>query len=111
MSREWGIYPENCTPSQWWGARAIINRGKFELLPDRQNYERQEGVSDRDKGDFFFWLENSFDIAVKQALNDGKFKTAAVWTMDSSSGRFHAEATTRDSGGYLYVGVWEVGKA
>ena len=44
MSREFGIYPENMEPRQWWGARAIVEKingeWRFSLLYDRQNYER-----------------------------------------------------------------------
>lgn len=110
MSREWGIYPEDCEPKQWWGARALIENRRFVLLFDRQNYEQGEKASDTDKGDMFFWMENTMDPAIQEQVKKGFFrKWEDVFRLDSESGRFHCEATTKNSGGaYLYIGVWEV---
>lgn len=110
MSREFGIYPENCTPRQWWGARALIEHGRMVLLPDRQNYERNDAVSDADKVDMFFWMQNTMDAAIQTWV---KSTRPREWTdkfeLDSDSGRFHCEATPLGSfGAYLYIGVWEV---
>ena len=109
MSREWGIYPESCAPRQWWGARALIENGRMVLLPDRQNYERDDVVSDTDKSDMFFWMQNT----MYDAIQDWVMKTRPrEWEnrfeLDSDSGRFHCEATPKNSdGSYLYIGVWE----
>lgn len=110
MSKEWGIYPENIIPRQWWGARALIKHGKMILLPDRQNYERDSSVSETDKLDFFFWMENTMDKEIQKKAKEGFFKRwEDVFMLDSENGRFHCEATPKNSGGgYLYIGVWEV---
>ena len=109
MSRECGIYPEDCQPKQWWGARALIENRRMVLLPDRQNYERGEGVTDADKEDMFFWMENTLDPVIQEKVKKGFFKDwADVLVFDSASGRFHCEASTKGSmGSYLYIGVWE----
>ena len=115
MSREFGIYPENITPRQWWGARALIEKewgtGKwrFSLLPDRQNYERQNDVSDTDKDDFFFFLSHDMDDALQHLVATSySFRNGSEsFIFESESGRFHCEANPRNSGGYLYIGCWE----
>ena len=109
MSREWGIYPENVQPRQWWGARALIENGRMVLLPDRQNYENNL-ASDADRADLFWWLENEFDPAIQEKCQAGFFRNwNDKFILNSESGRFHAEATPKNSGGsYLYIGVWEV---
>lgn len=108
MSREWGIYPKNHEPRQWWGARAIIERGKMVLLPDRQNYE-SDGATSTDKEDMFWWMENVMDAALQEQCKLGKFcEWDDLFVLESESGRFHCEATPKNSGGsYLYIGVWE----
>lgn len=108
MSREWGIYPDGHKPLQWWGARAIIERGEMVLLPDRQNYERDESVSDVDKEDMFFWMSHEMDAALKKATKAGQFRESELFMVESESGRFHCEANGRSSGGYIYIGCWEV---
>ena len=113
MARDFGIYPEQITPRQWWGARALLERDKkgwhFTLLPDRQNYERSEGVTDTDHDDFFFWLSHEMDAALQKRVHDDyAFRgNDILFTLDSQAGRFHCEARTRNSGGYLYIGAWE----
>lgn len=110
MSREWGIYPESCEPKQWWGARALIENGRMVLLYDRQSYEQSLKASETDKKDMFFWMQNTMDPAIQEQVKKGFFKKwEDVFTLVSESGRFHCEATTKNSGGaYLYIGVWEV---
>lgn len=112
MSREWGIYPDDCQPRQWWGARAIINRGRMELLPDRQNYERNDDVSDVDRDDMFFWMGSEMDSVIRKKVKEGFFKKwEDILIINSETGRFHCEATPKNSGGcYLYIGVWEASK-
>lgn len=113
MSRDFGIYPDGFNPRQWWGARALIEhrngKWRFALLPDRQNYECDETVTDTDRADFFCWMENEMDKALQERVRvDYKFREEDVlFTLDSQSGRFHCEARSRNSGGYLYIGVWE----
>lgn len=99
MSREWGIYPEAATPKMWWGARAIITKGKLEVLYDRQNFEGN--VSEAD--DFFAWLNKT---AIPKLAEEAKrYNTQHVF-FDSDDGRFHCEAKDMNSGGYLYIGCW-----
>lgn len=111
--REFGIYPDDCMPRQWWGARAIVeNRnGKwsFALLPDRQNYEKGSDVSDSDKSDMFYWMETVMDAALKEKVQEYKFRVSdELFVLDSASGQFHCEASCRNSGGYMYIGCWEL---
>lgn len=110
MSREWGIYPENCEPKQWWGARALIENGRMVLLFDRQSYEQGDKASVENKQDMFSWMRDTMDPAIQEQVKRGFFrKWEDVFTLDSEDGRFHCEATTKNSGGaYLYIGVWEV---
>lgn len=114
MSREFGIYPENMEPRQWWGARAIVEKingeWRFSLLYDRQNYERESVVSDTDKADLFWWMENVMDAELqKRVREDYFFRTGdELFVLTSEAGRFRCEARARNSGGYLYIGVWEV---
>lgn len=110
MSREFGIYPENIIPKQWWGARATIINGRLDVLQDRQNYERGETVSDADKKAFFNWLSNEMDAALRKEVKAGHFQVwEDVFAFNSDDGRFHCEATPKNSGGgYLYIGVWQV---
>ena len=110
MSREWGIYPEDCEPKQWWGARALIENGRMVLLYDRQSYEKSVKASETNKKDMFAWMQNTMDPAIQEQVKKGFFrKWEDVFTLDSECGRFHCEATTKNSGGaYLYIGVWEV---
>ena len=112
MSREWGIYPEDHEPRQWWGARAIIKNKRMVLLPDRQNYERSDEVSNTDKDDMFWWMKNVMDAALREQCRLGKFREwDDLFVLESESGRFHCEATPKNSGGgYLYIGVWEANK-
>ena len=110
MSREFGIYPDNCAPRQWWGARALIENGRMVILPDRQNYERDDTLSDEDKHDMFGCMQNTMDAALKSWIKKTRpYDWVDIFEMDSESGRFHCMATPMGSyGSYLYIGVWEV---
>ncbi|MGE4353514.1 MAG: hypothetical protein AB7D36_05470 [Oscillospiraceae bacterium] len=101
MSREFGIYPENKVPKIWWGARAIATNRKYGIdVPyDRQNYE---GEKDED---FLYWINHTVFPALNKKLKN--YETEHI-SFDSESGRFHCEAADRGSGGYLYIGCWEV---
>ncbi|MPM06332.1 hypothetical protein SDC9_52631 [bioreactor metagenome] len=110
MSREFGIYPEKIEPRQWWGGRGAVIKGRMELYPDRQNYERKDEVSDVDKRALFSWMEEVMDPELQKLAKSGRLREwNDKFTMDSEDGRFHCEATPKNSGGgYMYIGVWEV---
>jgi len=101
MSREFGIYPEDKTPKMWWGARAIATDRKYGIdVPfDRQNYEGEKD------DDFLHWINHTVFPALNKKLKN--YETEKI-SFDSESGRFHCEAADRNSGGYLYIGCWEV---
>lgn len=106
--REWGIYPEDCKPTQWWGARAIIERGsRLDLLPDRQNYEAAE-VSQKEKDDFIEWINQTAIPFLEQKAEKGFFhRWEDIAVIDSDTKRYHCEATPKNSyGEYLYIGCW-----
>lgn len=105
MAREFGIYPANTSPINWWGARAIIVGGitpkatrHLELLWDRQNAEI---TAPDEKETFFAWVDR---VAIPR-LNEYvcKYDTKDI---EFSDGKYHCKASDRDSGGYLYIGVW-----
>lgn len=106
MSRDFGIYPEGMELKQWWGARAILKAGMVDLLPDRQGYE---GGDDADRDDFVNWINSTALSFLRQKAKECFF---SVWediaTIDSEDGKYHCEATPKNSGGgYLYIGAWE----
>lgn len=107
--REWGIYPENFTPRQWWGARAIIKKGAVCLLPDRQNYEADSSVTEQERADMFNWMSSTMDAALQAQAKAQKFNCWEDYLiLDSEDGRFHCEASPKNSGGdYLYIGCWQ----
>ena len=110
MSREFGVYPEGIAPRQWWGGRGAVIKGKMEIYPDRQNYERSENVSDADKRAMFEWMEEVMDPELQKLAKSGQLREwSDKFAMDSDDGRFHCEVTPKNSGGgYMYIGVWEV---
>lgn len=99
MSKEFGIYPENITPKMWWGARAIITRGQFDIPYDRKSFDGDSSDTD----DFFFWINNT---AMPKVIELVQKRDTKEISFDSEGGRFHCEAADRDSGGYLYIGCW-----
>lgn len=110
MSREFGVYPEGIEPRQWWGGRGAVIKGRMEIYPDRQNYERKDDVSDADKRAMFEWMEDMMDPKLQKLAKSGQLREwSDKFTMDSEDGRFRCEATPKNSGGgYMYIGVWEV---
>lgn len=110
MSRDFGIYPENCTPRQWWGARAIIEgHAQLDFLPDRQSRELAAAVTIEEREAFDTWI---LDVAIpamrKKAANGFFRKWEDALRLSSTDGRFHCECTPKNScGEYLYIGCWE----
>lgn len=102
-----GIYPENITPKQWWGARGIFEPNdkycKLDIPYDRQNYEGDKNNSD----DFIFWINNSFLKKLEKHYVELSSDQSKVVKITSDSGRFIGEASCKNSGGYLYIGCWE----
>lgn len=110
MSREFGIYPENCVPRQWWGARAIIEKNvRLDFLPDRQSRECACNVTPEEQADFDAWVVVVAIPAMQEKAGMGFFhKWEDIFRLDSPNGRFHCECTPKNSGGeYLYIGCWE----
>lgn len=110
MSREFGNYPKNCTPRQWWGARAIIeNHSRLDFLPDRQSAECVDAVTIEDQNAFHTWILDVAIPAMRQKTAAGFFrKWEDTLQFSSTDGRFHCECTPKNScGEYLYIGCWE----
>ena len=104
MSREFGIYPNNITPTMWWGARAIATDRKYGIdIPwDIQNFDGDK--EHPNKAEFFQWL-NEVAIPKIDKIFKGYESTKNI-SIDSEDGCFHCEADDRSSGGYLYIGAW-----
>ena len=101
MNYRFGIYPENKAPELWWGARAIITSREIDIPMGRQNFEGDktaEGASD-----FFWWINNIAMPHLNECIKKGNTKNLSI---DSDAGCYHCEADDKNSGGYLYIGVW-----
>lgn len=112
MSREFGIYPENCIPRQWWGARAIIEKHvQLDFLPDRQSAECVDAVTIEEQEAFHTWILHVAIPAMQDKAATGFFrKWEDIFGLTSPDGRFHCECTPKNScGEYLYIGCWESG--
>ena len=102
--QEWGLFPEEAKNAViYWGARAIITEGFVDLLPDRQSFCVAEGVSEERKKAFNEWINESALPLLNEAV-----KTKAIPHVRIEGVKRVAEADTHDSGGYLYIGAWEV---
>lgn len=100
---EWGIYPEDCTPSLYWGARAIITGGTVDLLPDRQSFQRAAHVTDNEKDEFVAWLDKHAIPYLNGCVQTHSTANISFFSRDN---RYHCIAEDRDSGGYLYIGAY-----
>ena len=100
---EWGIYPENFTPSLYWGARAIITGGFVDLLPDCQSFQKADLVTDDEKDEFVAWLDNQALPYLNQRV---KAHDTAHIELSSRDNRYFCVAEDRSSGGYLYIGAY-----
>ena len=98
-----GIYPEGTTPELWWGARAIITTREIDIPMGRQNFEGDK--AHEEFYDFFGWINNTAIPYLNECIKKGKTKNISI---DSEDGKYHCESDDKDSGGYLYIGVWTV---
>ena len=107
MAREFGIYPNNITPTMWWGARAIATDRNFGIdIPwNRQNFEGDRMHPRND--DFIQWINYTVIPELNKRLKNYDTKRISI---DSEDGFFHCEADDRSSGGYLYIGAWTTEK-
>lgn len=106
---EWGYFPEDVEPKQWWGCRAIISKGVLDIPPDRVGYD-QGDASAAEKEAFFAWASGPMDTALRKEVKARRFRNwEDYFEMYSEDGRFRCKATPKNSmGDYLYVGVWQV---
>ena len=104
MARDFGIYPENREPKLWWGARAIITQGYVDIPWDRKNFDGDKDSPELD--DFFSWINNVAMPKVEGCVETRKWGYGIKLSFNSEDGRFHLEADTKESGGYLYIGAW-----
>lgn len=104
MSRpEWGLYPQNCRPRIYWGARAIITGGVVYLLPDRQSFAMHPSVSKDEKDEFTAWLDKQALPYLNQRVTE---RDTAHVEFKSRDDRYICIAEDRSSGGYLYIGAY-----
>ena len=99
-----------------WGARAIL-AGRFgqqqqvDILPDRKQLWAPEGASQTKEVDAFrAFLRNTVGPWLDRCCGSKWIDPSkdTVFTLDQ--GRFHAVASPKASGGYLYVGAWMTAK-
>jgi len=107
MSREFGRYPVNMTPKQWWGARAIFKPydtyRKLDILRDRQNFEGDKTKSE----EFMCWVNDVFLEQLDPYFNELYSNQNKVIKITSTNGQFEGEVSCQNSYGYLYIGCWE----
>jgi len=102
---EWGLFPDDCEPKMFWGARAICRRNRYDsqmaldILPDRQSFAADD---DTDKDDFIFWLNHTAIPKIEQMVRKSQLRGEFT----SDSGMFHCRFDDRSSGGYIYIGAW-----
>ncbi len=103
-NREYGWNKEVKT-KRYWGGRGIISLEYGLDIPwDRQSYE-----GDENSKEFTDWInKEAIPYLTKRVKNDLLNKQDEVVKMDSADGRFCCEATCNKSGGYLYIGCWEI---
>lgn len=101
MAREFGLYPETSVPHYWIGCRAIITGNRLDIPHDRWSNDFRSAARKQELIDFVNeeaipTLEN----LVRQHRTTGCF--------DSEDGKFRCEYDTRNSGGYLYCGFYNL---
>ena len=102
---EWGLFPEAAKNARiYWGARAIISNRRIELLWDRQSFRREDGVSEEESNEFIKYINESVIPALNVEVKKGR--TECIKIMGAKN-RF-VQAEDHSSGGYLYIGVWEL---
>ena len=88
----------------FWGARGAIRDRKLEIYWDRQSFVADDQA---DKPEFVRWINDTvipyLELNVKKR-NTKHLKTERYF----NGGNFHAVADELNSGGYLYIGAWEV---
>jgi hypothetical protein len=104
----WGYKPDNIAMKRYWGARAIFKPNdkyeKIEIPYDRKNFEGERDGSD----DFINWINEIFFKWLKKNATAGLNYTRESISLTSLDGKYTGAATTNMSGGYLYIGCWEV---
>lgn len=106
MSREFGIHPENENLRCWWGARAIITRRNFELLPDRQCAEFN--CTPEEKRKFISFINSVIIPDLENATKRGDTSLIhKVYDTVEDGNSITLIAQDRNSGGYLYIGAWQ----
>lgn len=108
---EWGAMYFDSAVEQgarmFWGARGAIRYSKwsgrvFELYPDRQSFVADD---QENKGAFVDWINDHLIPYLERSVKEYNTKHVEAHSKD---GRFCAVAEDRNSGGYLYIGAWEV---
>lgn len=101
MSREFGIYPQNCVPHYWIGARGIINRGSLDIPYDRWSNDFRDT---KHKADLIKFVNNEALPELEKRIK----KHCIRGFFDSADGRFRCEYDDRSSGGYMYMGFYNI---
>src|SRR5437588_3250914 len=85
-----------------WGARAIFESSRVQLLWDRQSWsDAHPDAHSRLKQ----WVNEKALVWLRDAVQSLSPTLSTVLTHDD--GDFHIEASPQQSGGYLYIGAWE----
>lgn len=109
MEKErWGRFPD-VKPEQWWGGRAIVSMEYGIDIPrDRQSYEGD--VLMEDTASFMKWInEQAMPELNRMVKSTLLYNQSQVVELHSKDNRYKCEACCNNSGGYLYIGCWEVG--
>lgn len=95
---------------RYWGARAILQRGTIDLLPDRQTFRAPEQDQKLDRRDFanlslVHWINTKALPWLREEAK--KLSGSSNKVIQFSEGRFLIAASPQSSYGYLYIGAVE----
>lgn len=103
MSKEFGLYPNN-VPHYWIGARMIVSGGEMYIPWDRWSSEFH---STQRKHELISWVNNYAIDEVMRRIKE--FGRDTGWHFfDSEDGKFRCEYDDRNSGGYVYLGFYNL---
>lgn len=108
LNYRFGLYPENTVPKSYWGARAIFWKGsdyKLDIPRERQTFEGEK----EDSKELMNWINSTFLIWLGKQADSNFYNHCQnkLITLDSEDGRFHGQACSNKSYGYMYIGCWE----
>jgi hypothetical protein len=106
MAHEWyGRRPPERPDTAAWGARAILSDKTIYLLSDRQSWSQ---CSPDKKNRLLTWIDETGLPWLRAEVERGFLHSMDSTVLVHDHGGFHLEASPQRSGGYLYIGAWEI---